>query len=398
MSDARAVEAVTETLRALVNDAVKSVPPHATAVTMPPDKAAAAQQTHVNLFLYQTSIAPNLRNEPYGGLTPGESGEPPLPLVLRYLLTPYTQDGDDVVAHRLLGLALQKLHSVPALTRDELNQTAAYSNVSRQIDCLRITWHSVEEKDIYSLWSVFQTPYRLSAAFEVRAVLIDSTRPARTPVPVLNRGEDGRGPQAVADIRATTPRIDAVRHPAGQPAARVGDRVELHGAHLSAVRQVRLTHLMTGKVVDVPLTTAPPRHDLIALTLPGTVSAGVCAVTPMAGAPPAELPVPPAYLAVAPKITNTMPLTVARDGHGDADVRLDVDPPLVEGQQVLLLLGGNSHRARSAVGGAAEFTVREAPPGDHLVRLRVDGVDSLLVADRTAARPVYDPTQLLTVT
>ncbi|MFD9339308.1 DUF4255 domain-containing protein [Streptomyces sp. NPDC060028] len=394
MSDARAIEAVTETLRALVQDGIRTVLAGATAVVRPPDKVnPTAQEALVNLFLYQTGMAAELRNEPPQQLLPGESAEPALPLVLRYLLTPYVPDHNDLVAHRLLGGALQALHTRPVLTRGDLAQTAPYSDIARQVDSVRITWHAFEEKDIYSLWSVFQTPYRLTTAFEVRAVLIDSKRPARTPAPVLTRGTDGRGPRAAADVRSTTPRIDGVRYPGDQSAARVGDSVELYGANLSGLSAVRLTHLTSAGSVDVPV--GPSQAP--ALTLPAGLPAGVCAVTLLAGAPPAELPVGPWYLALAPRITSLMPATVVRDAQGDAEVVVRAEPPFAAGQRVSLLLGGDAHAAREATGDTARFTVEGARPGEHLMRLRVDGVDSLLVLDRTANPPVYDPTQRLTV-
>lgn len=399
MSDARAIEAVTETLRALVDDGIKRVLPGATAVAHPPDKVnATAQEAQVNLFLYQTSVAPERRNEPPPGLLPGESGEPALPLVLRYLLTPFAPGDNDLVAHRVLGGALQALHTRPVLTRTELAQIAPYSDIARQVDTLRITWNAFEEKDIYSLWSVFQTPYRLTTAFEVRAVLIDSARPPRTPLPVLARGVDGRGPQAAADVRSTTPRVDSVRCPAGRPAARVGDAVELHGANLSVVTAVRLTHLTSGVHVDVPVLPVAAASGALGLSVPGGLPAGVCAVTLMAGSPSAELPVGPWYLALAPTVTSPMPATVSRNTAGDAEVTLTADPPFATGQRVSLLLGGDTYAAHGVAGSAAHFTVRRARPGRHLLRLRVDGVDSLLVLDRSATPPVYDPTQLLTVT
>ncbi|GAA0316902.1 DUF4255 domain-containing protein [Streptomyces polychromogenes] len=399
MSDARAIEAVTETLRALVDDGVKAVAPGAAAVVHPPHQVSTtARNAQVNLFLYQTEIAPALRNDPPPGLAPGESGEPALPLVLRYLLTPFAPDGDDLLAHRLLGGALQALHTRPVLTRAELAQTAPYSDVARQADSIRVTWHPVEEKDIYSLWSVFQTPYRLTAAFEVRAVLIGSRRPPRTPLPVLRRGTDGRGPHTSAAVRSTTPRVDTVRYPAGRAAARTGETVELHGANLAGVGAVRLTHVNTGAIADLPVPAAPAHPGSLALTLPGSLPAGVCAVTLLAGAPRAELPVGPWYLALAPRITGPLPATVTRDASGNAEFALTAVPPFAPGQQVLLLLGEHAYRARTATGPAAVFALPQAPPGAHRVRLRVDGVDSLLVPDPGADPPAYDPTQLLTVT
>ncbi|MFJ3880184.1 DUF4255 domain-containing protein [Streptomyces sp. NPDC090077] len=399
MSDARAIEAVTETLRALVDDGIKTVLPGATAVVRPPDQVnATAQEAQVNLFLYQTGTAPELRNEPPPQLLPGESAEPALPLVLRYLLTPYVPDHDDLVAHRLLGAALRALHTRPVLARGELARTAPYSDVARQVDTIRITWHAFEEKDIFSLWSVFQTPYRLTTAFEVRAVLIDSGRPARTPAPVLTRGADGRGPRAAADVRSTAPRIDGVRYPGDQSAARAGDSVELHGANLSGVGTVRLAHLTSPLAVDVPVPAAARSARGLVLTLPSGLPAGICAVTLKSGSPPAELPAGPWYLALAPRITSPMPAAAVRDARGDAEVVVRADPPFAAGQRVALLLGGDAHAAREVAGDTARFTVVRARPGRHLMRLRVDGVDSLLVLDRAANPPVYDPTQLLTVT
>ncbi|GLW00602.1 Pvc16 family protein [Streptomyces lavendulae] len=403
MSDARAIEAVTETLRALVDDGVKGVLPGATAVARPLDQVnPTAQEAQVNLFLYQTGMAAELRNAPPPDLLPGEDAEPALPLVLRYLLTPFVPDGNDLVAHRLLGGALQALHTRPLLTRAELAQSAPYSDLARQVDSVRITWHAFEEKDIYSLWSVFQTPYRLTTAFEVRAVLIDSRRPARTPVPVLSRGSDGRGPRASADVRPTTPRVDAVVCPGGQPAARAGDRVELRGANLGGVSAVRLTHLGSDATLVVPVPApapgGPPRPSgTPALTLPSGLPAGVCAVTLLAGTPPAELPVGPWYMALAPRITSPLPATVVRDAAGDAEVVVNADPPFAEGQRVFLLLGGDAHAAGSLAGHTARFALRRARPGGYPVRLRVDGVDSLLVLDRAANPPAYDPSQRLTV-
>jgi hypothetical protein len=44
------------------------------------------------------------------------------------------------------------------------------------------------------------------------------------------------------------------------------------------------------------------------------------------------------------------------------------------------------------------FTVGPLAAGRYPLRLRVDGVDSRLIADRTTVPPAYDPTQAVTVT
>ena len=398
MSDARAIEAVTETLRSLVDSGVKAVASGANTVTHPPhDVNATAQEALVNLFLFQTQIDGSLRNQPPAGVGPGETGEPALPLVLRYLLTPFVPDGDDLQAHRLLGGALQALHSRPVLTRTELADIAPYSDVSRQVDTIRITWEPFEEKDIFSLWSVFQTPYRLSTVFEVRAVLIDSSRAPRTAPPVLTRGADGHGPQASPGLDSDTVRLDGVRYPSGQP-GRPGER-RGRGGRREPVRDRRRPAHAPRRRHRGRRPGARPGGDSgvravrRAVFHPGRDQRG----DPARCQPGRRAAAGPGYLAVAPIVTSPLPTSVARDGAGNAVVSLTASPAFATGQRVAVLLGSDPYPAATS-GSTATCTVPHAVPGDHLLRLRVDGVDSLLVLDRTATPPVYDPTQLLTVT
>jgi len=44
-------------------------------------------------------------------------------------------------------------------------------------------------EDVSKLWTTFQTQYRISAAYEVSVVIIESSRIVKTPLPVLTRGE-----------------------------------------------------------------------------------------------------------------------------------------------------------------------------------------------------------------
>ena len=109
MSDSRAIEAVTETLRNIVDAGVKTVAPGGRALTLPPDDVKPSQDERVNLFLYQLQIDAALRNTDPTNVAPGETGQPGLPLILQYLLTPYASDDDDVKAHRLLGASSRAL-------------------------------------------------------------------------------------------------------------------------------------------------------------------------------------------------------------------------------------------------------------------------------------------------
>src|SRR5262249_23836140 len=214
MSNAFAIAATTATLRSLLARGLGIS--HVTVRSL--DNARKDITTdHVNLFLYQTLPNAAWRNmDMPRQLKPGETGQPPLPLTLYYLLTAYSDDMDDTGSHRLLGQAMSIFHDHPLLGADEIkNATStttdlADSNLHEQIDRVRITLQPLTIEEMSKLWSPFQTQYRLSAAYQVSVILIESTRPVRSPLPVLTRGRDDRG---VTSVTGGLPALDEVRVP-----------------------------------------------------------------------------------------------------------------------------------------------------------------------------------------
>jgi hypothetical protein len=95
-------------------------------------------------------------------------------------------------------------------------------------------------------------------------------------------------------------------------------------------------------------------------------------------------------LAVGPQITTPLPVNVVRDGSGAATITLNFQPQARPGQQVSLLLGTREVLADSIVTatGTLTFVVENAIPGEHLVRLRVDGIESPVV-DYLATPPAF---------
>ena len=256
MSNTLAIGAVTATLRSLLETEIAHEGGGLRVTTLPPDKAqtfnpAADGGGWINLFLYHTQINPAWRNTSSPRqVKPNESGFPPLGLDLFYLVTAYEKmDGDSsVLAHRLLGRAMLVLHDHPLLGADEVRAVVPDNDLADQIERVRITPHAMSLEDLSKLWMIFQTGYRISAAYQVSLVLIDSRRSARTPLPVLTRGEDDSGPKAQADLVPPFPALLNVTLPDDQNSARVGDQVSLGGVHLDgdnvAVRftTIRLTN------------------------------------------------------------------------------------------------------------------------------------------------------------
>jgi hypothetical protein len=104
-------------------------------------------------------------------------------------------------------------------------------------------------------------------------------------------------------------------------------------------------------------------------------------------------------LLLAPRITAIAPNPAARDGAGNVALTITCNPQIGPGQRASLLLGDREIRAgaRAAPTDTLSFSITGIAPGDYFLRLRVDGVDSLLI-DKSATVPVFDPSQKVTIT
>src|SRR5215469_6459011 len=127
---------------------------------------------------------------------PGETGMTPLALDLHYLMTAYGRENDasQPFDHHLLGKAMSVLHDHALLGPDEIRLAFPGSGLESQADRVRITLQPLSVEDISKLWMGFATQYRVSVGYDVSVALIDSTQSARTPLPVLARGAQDKGP------------------------------------------------------------------------------------------------------------------------------------------------------------------------------------------------------------
>lgn len=400
MSNPLAIAAATATLRALlikrlgINDVT----------TRPLDKAREGfAGDQVNLFLYQTMPDAAWRNMNMPGqLKPGETGQPPLPLILSYLLTAYSDDLDDVKGHMILGRAMSVLHDHPLLDAAEIQDatggTVPGSDLHEQVERVRITLQPLPVDELSKLWAAFQTQYRTSAAYQVSVVLIESTRPAKAALPVLERGKGDTGVASQPDVLSPFPALLGIGIPEGQPSARLGDAVTLKGLHLDAgTIEVRVSnpHLADPG----PIVIGPSTAKEIRITLTDDPTAWVAGFYTVAVIvtdgddvrSTNELP-----LTIAPRITTApLPLDVTRAPDRSAEIDLTCSPQVLPGQRAALLIGDREvpAEAHPAATGSLKFIVRQAPLGEHFLRLRIDGVDSLLVLRPQDGPPVFDPQQ-----
>ena len=403
MSNGLAIAAATRTLRNLLAAATPNV------TMMPLDQARQdSGSDQLNIFLYATLLSAAWRNADPPSIRPGENAQPALPLTLHYLITAYGED--EAAAQSVLGRAMSVLHDHPVLDPQEIQDATSTdlpdSDLHLQPERPRLTPLALTTDELFKLWSGFSTNYRVSAAYELSLVLIDSSRSTRSPLPVLRRGPDDRGPTTVASPAA---RLLDVEPPPNAMTPVLGSTVRLIGEALdTSITAVRFRHPLLPAPIDlVPDPGGSARDRTVRIPddaaarsdwTPGRWS--VALVDAPAGRPAAVGdPVP---MALGPAIVVTPGAAPA----GDLALTVTCIPRLRERARVLVLLG-DRQSAPDAVMTPADVTqpssvtvtFRAVPAGQYVVRLRVDGADSDPV--RTTGvppRPEFDPAAQVVVT
>lgn len=429
MSNALALASVTAVLKdlldnALVDHSVSGAvggPVVVTALAPNRIKAGDDERTQLNLFLYHVTPNPGWRNE--GLPSRNGSGErlsnPPLALDLFYLLTAYGKQ--DFEGEILLGYAMQMLHETPLLTRDAIRKTLtppspvgggilppalgalAASDLAEQVEQIRLSPQPMSTEEMSKMWTAFQANYRPSAAYQASVVLIESARPAKAPLPVLTRGPNDQGIAVSPDLTPSFPGLVAVRPPNRQPGVRLGEVLGISGHNLDG-DQVLLRFVHPRLTSAIELSPSPQRTATeLSVQVPDEPAnwpAGfytVSAIIGRTGQP--DWVTNELAFALAPRITTALPISVARDVQGKATLNLTCSPQVLPAQRASLVLGESEVPAqpRTAKTSQLQFVVPAATAGERLVRLRIDGVESLLV-NRSATPPAFDATQKVTIT
>ena len=442
MSNPLAIAAVTEVLLDLVAKGVQDEAGSINITALPPDKVQeGSEQLGLNLFLYQSVFSSAWRNQDLSARN-GMGGQPsPLPLHLNYLLTAYGNSESNsgrfgVMGHRLLGKAMRILHDYSILdpvyirrvlqgyTDDAGNPVSGRlpeSDLHQQVDRVRINPLSLSVDELSKLWTTFQTQYRISAAYEVSVVLIESAQAKRMAMPVLSRGQplaankvsvaNNRWDQGILvqpSLLPAFPTLFSLALPSRfQPSLQLGQTLRLEGAHLEGTA---ISVLFRQSKLDVVREIIVPQSQFAAadVTIPELSNPDQATEWPAGfhqvsvrvgqGADPQQARTSNELaLAIAPTIVpNSLSVSVNNNGLTPKTVFTVRCRPLVwPSQQAELILsfeGGDvalSDRVISAVPRASDslptdtltFEAQAVPVGNYRVRprLRVDGIDSFII-------------------
>jgi hypothetical protein len=429
MSNPLAIQAVTNTLRELLSydDAIEAVS------VRPPDRLLNNDASgRLNLYLYR--VAPNTawQNCSLPDRSRGsESAFPPLALDLFYLLTAYGDESERSREHELLGRAMHILHNnaslSPAFVRratQGLSGGEYISDLHEQIERIRITHDPLSVDDLSKLWNTFQTQYRISTAYRVSVVLIDSAKRTGSALPVLRRGEEDRGVRVFASLE---PRLDEITyHHAtvegrNQYGASIKSRITLSGNNFPAfglkviVRDPRLSsnsdlNADIVATIDANPSEKPNQVDFALAPDIATWQSGVYWVQVAFDRDDVTRKSNTFPIAIVPEIRKRIDgrpiVNVFREDNKNK-LQVEIINGIATNRSAYLVLNGKGgmfqlprdRRSKEDSDEAPVFHLKNIPVGQYRLRVRVDGVDSLMtiVRNTDSPYPEFDSNMVVTV-
>ncbi|MUL63103.1 hypothetical protein BOO86_01390 [Mycobacterium sp. CBMA 234] len=426
MSTALAIAATTRVLGSLIDQNIQranianvlgGLPPYVT--TLAPDQleAPAEEAAKLSLFLYHVTYNQGWREVGLPSRNSAGIGvdRPPLALDLHYLLIAYGVT--DYVPQMLLGLGMQALHENPFLTRDEIatvfnppppnptplppiDKAMASAKLDAQVEMIKVTPEPLTTEDLSKLWTAFGGKFRPSAGYSATVVLIESTAPIQSALPVTQ-------PPNLLVVQFAEPMITAVT-PQFVTWAPNPLSVKLTGTNLMVPGSVaEFSNNLGAPQTPLPVGNGASQATVTLPALPAGMNTVQIVQHAAIGAPPPKTvvhsnsalfylqpvirqdPNPPyeAVIVVGPVDHSTTP--------PQTPITVQLDPVLNNTQKVQLLLN-----ELNPPGGAAPqaFTFDAAPndisansvtfytagvSGTYLVRVRVDGAATQLEIDTT---------------
>jgi hypothetical protein len=389
MSNFQAIATVTATIAYLMNGIQGDVPA-ASITTKPPDVIVNdTPQAGLNIFLYQVNLNQGYRNmdQPARDSSGNLVTRPRLALNLDYLITATGDGNDDIQAHQILASAMRILNENPVLSSSTIeNAVAAQSEIqgsgsipasdlAYQVEQVKVAPLALKLDELTKIWSsFFQSNYRVSTAYEVTVVLIDSDLSTKPSLPVAS-AQISALPFTAPIIQTVSPQVLAY-----SPTA----LLTIKGLNLTG------TQFQTSVIIDgSPASFDPTKASStqISLVVPSTVTPGIKSVQIVLGViPPSGPPALPGFksnvmsFVLAPTISGGPGFTVAQG----ADLTLNFTPDAGPEQQVDFLIGDytvslpQSSPIVSPVGQVTMTIPPSIPTGTYLLRIRIDGAESLL--------------------
>ncbi|HEV2387312.1 MAG TPA: DUF4255 domain-containing protein [Candidatus Acidoferrales bacterium] len=407
MSSYKAIAGVSSTLVNLLKDRMTE----ASAFTVaPPDVSVDnVSGRRLNLYLYHVAENGILKNQEIPGEGyPGAYGHPPLSLNLHYIFTAFgssdTGADADLEAQLILGDAMRVLHDFAVITPDLVqektlgNPRILDASLLGEFEQVKTTLQPKSLEEISKIWTALpKVNFRRSVTYEISVVQIESQAARVLALPVRENRVYAlpmQSPQILEIFR--NPPIAGVKIAAAQE----GETLHLAGFNFG--------HPFTRVDMDgVAGNVAALTDDAIEVVIPpGQLFAGLHSIQVVQDVMLTVVDKKPAVqrggfrsnaagFLLIPAVSNPTP---ASAGPGQT-ITVTVQPAVKPTQEKVLLLGDYSVPALpvsfdSPPSSTIKFQLPQAPdlvipPGNYLLRVRIDGVESRLNIDLNPPSPTY---------
>lgn len=408
MSNLHAIGGVSETLKTLLADRMELpggvTSPIIITIGKPPPEPEPEDTVpaRINLFLYRATENPIKNQEIRGQGDRGAYGIPPLSLDLHYLITAYgrtagPEAAGETLSHFLLGSALRVLHDYPIITKsletkEKPKEPILHDSLRGDFENIKLYLEPLSLDDLSKVWTALTTPFRLSVAYMVSVVQIESHLLRRYPKRV---GEPPKGGPRIRVLPFRFPHIDEINvirssTNGDDPVesrfayARIGDTLILRGHDLVGDNPPRVT---LGTVVIKPDTITLARDDRIEVPIPDdpAIQPGpnpVKVAHQLAAEDGQPRPVYDSNLAVFVLVPRVKQVEIVSDNAGK---KIQVSGKRLAHEKLdsLILVGDKIIRPElSKDTGNKESEIKfpipeKLIPGEYPVRVRVNGAESI---------------------
>lgn len=331
-----------------------------------PEEVSATNCPKLNIFLYQIDFDGQLRNHPLD-----EGQRAPLWIVLRYLLTAFdgNKESDTSDSHELLGEGMLALNEMNFI---EPSVLALADNP----EPLKITFDRADPELLSKIMQGSDEKYRLSAAFQVRPVMIAPSVPPRYALPVKTVGPPAE--EGVAIMPSLGPKLETV----SPEKFAQGETITLTGLDIGTeIEEVRLGN------IGFPVTAAKTGEIQAVINPNPDLSAGSYPITAIRTLKGNQIISSNAVLGtLLPMVTNATPgaltesaglfsgdLTLTGELLGGPDDSIFV--AFYQDGEIALMLEGAGALDQTTLTVNVDSD-NALPPGDYFIILRVNGAQA----------------------
>jgi hypothetical protein len=413
VSNYLAIATVTATLQRLLQAAVQVDVDGVRVTTVQPAQiGSGTPETGINLFLYQVSRNPALKNA--DTVTARMKGNPvkrQTAIDLYYMISFYGND-TELEPQRLLGSVIRTFNDRSSLTSEAIQQTIADSsfrfladsNLADQVQQVTINPVDLSLDDLSKAWSTFfQTAYMLSVTYRVTMVAIEGEESLKKALPVRERSFGGSVPfpyqPVVEQIVSEAGKLEPIGatttlHILGRQLQSHTTQVRINGFEITPASVTETQIILPLATIPIDCLRAGVQGLQVIHRIPSSVATGYRSDRLV------ESNAIPMILRPTIKQIHVTDSNEQNDDLHSALLTIEVDVMVGIKQRVVLVMNEWSvdnpvgyqfeARPRTADTDTIVVSLQGVKPAEYLLRLQIDGAESLLNVDTDPTSPTLN--------